>query len=85
MELANDLVEFSPDPAQLARVVANEAGGAPPVWLALGLIAVALGVSLSLALPPATKRIHGGVPAVSAGASRSDLIRTADLRGAGDR
>lgn len=85
MELANDMVEFSPDPAQLARVGVAGPGAAPPVWLALGGIAVALGVSLSVALPPATKAVRGSGFSVSAVANRSDLLRTADLGGAGDR
>lgn len=80
--MGNDMVEFAPEPSQLARVAGGDTAASPPAWLALALIAVALGVSLSLALPPATKVTRGSV---SDGASRSDLIRAADLHGVAGR
>lgn len=66
MDVANDWVDFVPEPSQLARVngVATiRPADAPPVWVAIAAVAAALGLSLSLALPPATKVKSGAVTA----------------------
>ena len=59
MDVRGDTVDFVPDRSQLARVAPPEPG-TPPVWLAVAAIAGALGLSLSMALPPATQ-VRGGV------------------------
>ena len=54
-----DLVDFAPERSQLARTTPPGEPAAPPAWVAVLAVAGALGISLSLALPPVA-RVHDG-------------------------
>jgi hypothetical protein len=80
-----DLVEFIPEPQQLARVAVAKREESPGFLIVL-LVAVALGLSLTLALPPASTVRHGAVSgSVSANARRAEPLRVVDIRETGER
>lgn len=85
MNSGAELVEFVPEPRQLARVVVVKRDESPGLLIVL-LVAVALGLSLSLALPPATTVKNGAVSSsVSSNAKRAEPLRVVDVRDAAER